>query len=92
MEKIHSNFTYKMMSLELYITIQKKLTPLDSSDGCWILSNIKKVNWLLGIISSRETLLPYSIITVIQIHDTPASWVACVVLKQITTDEKDQRI
>lgn len=37
MRKNHSNFTYKMMGLELAIAIQKldqKLTPLDSSDGC----------------------------------------------------------
>lgn len=38
-EEKFSNFAYKMMVLELAITIQK-LTPLDSSDGCQILSNI----------------------------------------------------
>lgn len=42
-EEKFSNIAYKMTVLELAITIQKwdqKLTPLDSSDGCQILSNI----------------------------------------------------
>lgn len=37
----------------------------------------KKVNWKLGIIRSRETLLPVSVITTLQIHDTPAFWIVC---------------